>query len=43
MTTTSVRFPEYSLFKNVCSSGLSQVRPLKETANDPGGWNFSCA
>ncbi len=39
----NVRLPGYSLFQSVCSSGLSQVRPLKETATDPGGWNFSSA
>lgn len=43
MDTTSVRLPEYSLFKNVCGSGLGLVRPLKETARDPEGWNFSSA
>jgi 2-polyprenyl-6-hydroxyphenyl methylase/3-demethylubiquinone-9 3-methyltransferase len=39
----SVRLPEYPLFESVCSSGLSQVRPLKEGASDSGGWNFSSA
>jgi 2-polyprenyl-3-methyl-5-hydroxy-6-metoxy-1,4-benzoquinol methylase len=38
-----VRFPAYPLFHSVCSTGLSQVRPLKATAGDPGGWNFSPA
>jgi len=34
--------PEYSLFHAVCTSGLSKVRPLTESAvrNDPAGWNF---
>lgn len=34
--------PEYSLFRDVCHHGLSQVRPLRETAadNDQWGWNF---
>ena len=39
----STRLPEYSLFKSVCSRGLSQIRPLKETAIDPQGWNFGSA
>jgi len=34
--------PEYVLFRSVCSSGLSKVRPLTEAAtkNDQSGWNF---
>ena len=35
-------FPNYTLFRSVCSSGLSRVRPFRETAaaSDPLGWNF---
>jgi 2-polyprenyl-3-methyl-5-hydroxy-6-metoxy-1,4-benzoquinol methylase len=34
--------PEYTLFRSVCGSGLSTVRPLRETAaaEDQWGWNF---
>lgn len=38
-----VRFPEYSLFEDVCRRGLSRIRPIKEIARDEGGWNFSAA
>jgi 2-polyprenyl-3-methyl-5-hydroxy-6-metoxy-1,4-benzoquinol methylase len=39
----STMFPDYALFRKVCSSGLSEVRPLSEAAasNDAWGWNFS--
>jgi hypothetical protein len=35
-------FPEYSLFRAVCSHGLSEVRPLRKeaAAHDEWGWNF---
>ena len=35
-------FPDYTLFRSVCSSGLSRVQPFRETAaaSDPLGWNF---
>jgi len=35
-------FPDYTLFRSVCTSGLSQVRPLLDTAaaSDPFGWNY---
>jgi 2-polyprenyl-3-methyl-5-hydroxy-6-metoxy-1,4-benzoquinol methylase len=35
-------YPEYSLFRDVCASGLSRVRPLREEAatSDEWGWNF---
>ena len=34
--------PDYALFRGVCDRGLSQVRPLRESAaaNDQWGWNF---
>jgi len=34
--------PEYSLFRSVCNSGLSQVRPLgaEKAKKDEWGWNF---
>jgi 2-polyprenyl-3-methyl-5-hydroxy-6-metoxy-1,4-benzoquinol methylase len=34
--------PEYSVFQGVCNSGLSKVRPLRESAaeRDEWGWNF---
>jgi 2-polyprenyl-3-methyl-5-hydroxy-6-metoxy-1,4-benzoquinol methylase len=37
--------PEYDLFRRVCESGLSVVRPLGEgaAAQDPDGWNFGTA
>lgn len=38
--------PDYAVFDRVCRSGLSQVRPLKataDTASDPWGWNFGQA
>lgn len=38
-------FPSYSEFASVCRNGLSQVRPLRESARtvDDAGWNFGSA
>jgi 2-polyprenyl-3-methyl-5-hydroxy-6-metoxy-1,4-benzoquinol methylase len=42
MVQTIMRFPAYDLFRTVCASGLSAVRPLVESAraDDPDGWNY---
>jgi 2-polyprenyl-3-methyl-5-hydroxy-6-metoxy-1,4-benzoquinol methylase len=42
LSTRSEILPQFRLFEEVCRSGLSAVRPLKQTArdNDPWGWNF---
>src|ERR1700733_2103996 len=36
-------FPDYALFRSVCSDGLSKVRPLRNGASkkdDEWGWNY---
>lgn len=35
-------FPDYPLFRSVCSSGLSKIRPLRNgaTRDDQWGWNY---
>jgi 2-polyprenyl-3-methyl-5-hydroxy-6-metoxy-1,4-benzoquinol methylase len=35
-------YPDFRIFQRVCGSGLSAVRPLRETArqDDPDGWNY---
>jgi len=36
-------FPDYPLFRSVCSSGLSKIRPLRNGASkkdDAWGWNY---
>ena len=42
--TEQANFPEYSLFRAVCSSGLSKMRPLRgiRDVKDQWGWNFGC-
>src|SRR5438445_1259580 len=42
LKTEEANFPAYSLFRAVCSSGLSKVRPLRQVQNvkDQWGWNF---
>ena len=42
ITTHKAAYPDYSLFRSVCDSGLSRIRPLREAAlvKDEWGWNF---
>src|SRR5579871_4354842 len=37
------RYPEYALFRSVCSDGLSKIRPLRNGGSkkeDEWGWNY---
>jgi SAM-dependent methyltransferase len=45
MSPIKSQLPPYELFRAACESGLSVVRPLKETARDRDefGWNFGSA
>jgi 2-polyprenyl-6-hydroxyphenyl methylase/3-demethylubiquinone-9 3-methyltransferase len=43
LDTQRAPFPEYALFRSVCSDGLSKIRPLRNGAakkDDPWGWNY---
>lgn len=42
-TTQPALFPDYKLYRSVCSGGLSKIRPLRNGASpkeDPWGWNY---
>jgi len=42
-STQKASYPDYALFRSVCSSGLSKIRPLRNGASrkdDLWGWNY---